>query len=600
MKKISKFLLPVILALVMVLMTTVSYAQPDSALRRYNPAVEGVQSGYLCINQSEGLITGIAPGTTVEQLNKLSLPGDLAAEGEAVGTGTVLTSATAGSALTVVVTGDINGDADISIADMMILKAHILGTELSGVEALAGDVNADGDIGIADFLGVKSVLLGLNEISFAPSDRSVEQQILAPGEIYAWQQAGASYVSDNETLVTISAEGVLTAGAVEGTTFVYAMDESGAVIARTAVTVLEGGVQVSLTQEAYTVSMEQSITLKAVLNHPVDVVVSWETSDSAICSITQEGVLTGHTYGDAVVRATLPNGTYTEAAVKVMPPITDMEIERTLYKVKPGATRALNLVLTPAENGEQIIWTSSNPNVVTVDENGVVTGVTKGTATITATGKYSGLKASCDVKICDVIQVAITFDDGPSSYTPKLLDFLQENDIKATFFIVGNRISSYKSTTQRIVNEGHELGYHSYSHKNHRDLTTAKIQSDFKTSCEIVEELTGATFTLWRAPGGAINSRVLDAIDLPHIMWTVDTLDWKYRNVDHVYNAILKNSDDGEIILLHDLHKTSVEGAIKAMKVMQEGDYEFLTVTELLSRNGSAPKNNTSYSKAPK
>lgn len=600
MKKISKIFLPVILAMVMVLLPSVSYAQSEDVLAPYDPLVEGIRSGYLCIDQTAGLITGIAPGTTLAQLNKLSLPGDLTAQTDMIGTGTVLTSATANRTLTAVVSGDVNGDADVSITDMLMIKSHILGTELTGAAVMAGDVNGDDSVSISDFLGIKSSLLGLNTISFSRSNSTVTLKILAPGETQSWAQSGASYISDNETLVQISPEGVLTAGTEEGTTFVYVLDGNGAVLARTAVTVLEGGLQVALDQPAYTVSMEQTIELKAKLNHPVDADFAWETGDSAICSITAEGVLTGHAYGETVVRVTLPNGAVAEAPVKVMPPITDMQIERTLYKVKPGASRPLGLLMTPADNGEEILWTSSNPDIATVDENGNVTGVTMGTVTVTARGKYSGLSATCDVKVCNVIQVAITFDDGPSSHTPKLLDYLKENDIKATFFIVCNRVNSYKSYVKRVVDEGHELGYHSYSHKNHKNMTTEQIKSDFKKSNDMVQELTGASFTLWRAPGGNINERVLNAIDLPHIKWTVDTLDWKYRNVDHVYKAIINNADDGEIILLHDLHKTSVEGAIKAMKVMQAGDYEFLTVTELLSRNGEAPKNNTSYNKAPK
>ena len=149
------------------------------------------------------------------------------------------------------------------------------------------------------------------------------------------------------------------------------------------------------------------------------------------------------------------------------------------------------------------------------------------------------------------------------------------------------------------MDEGHELGYHSYSHKQQTSLSTEKIISDFELCNQKAIDAAGEGFTLWRTPGGGYNQRVLDAVPLPHIMWTVDTLDWKTRNATAVYNSIIKSSDDGEIILLHDIHKTSVQGAIKAMKEMLAGDYEFLTVTELLSRNGTPPQPSTSYKKAP-
>lgn len=592
MKKMSKIFLLLMLAAVVLLFSGVSYAQEQSA-----PAA-GIQSGYLHVDQENGWLTGIAPGTDLTHLNKLLSPGDLSADTPVVGTGTLLFSAAANQNLTAVVVGDVNGDGEISITDMLMVKSHILGTELIGSALLAGDVNGDSSISISDFMSVKSNLLGLSKISFLRRPGTASAIILAPGASQQWQAEGATYGSERESLVSVSADGVLTAGDSEGTTFVYAMNETGRVIARQAVTVLEGGLQVDFEQTAYVVCLGQSLQVGTTLNHPVQAERTWQTSDSAVCSVSQDGVLTGHTYGDVILKVSLPNGASAEVLVKVMPPITDLQLDRKLYKVKPGATKALALTMTPADSGEEIIWTTSDPSIATVDENGIVTGVTKGTVTVTATGRFSGLSASCDVKVCDVIQVAITFDDGPSKHTPKLLDYLKENDIKATFFIVCNRINSFKGTTKRIVAEGHELGYHSWSHKNQKKLTTDKIKSDFKKSSEIVEDLTGATFTLWRAPGGSINDRVLDAIDLPHIMWSLDTLDWKYRDADYVCRTILNKADDGEIILLHDLHKTSVEGAIEAMKVMQAGDYEFLTVTELLSRNGTAPSNNKNYSKS--
>ena len=590
MKKIAKFFLLILVAATLLLLSGVSYAQNQSF-------AGGIESGYLYVDGENGWLTGIAPGTDLNQINKLLVPGDLTAEGEYIGTGTALFSPAANQTLTAVVTGDVNGDGEITITDLLMVKSHILGTELMGSAAVAGDLNGDSDVSIADFLDVKSNLLGISEITFNRRPGTDSALILAPGTSQQWLIGGAKYVSDRPELVYVDGNGLLTAGNMEGTTFVCVMNEMGHILSRKAVTVLEGGLQVDFEQNAYMVGLGQSLEVGTKLNHPVEAERTWSISNSEICSVSQDGVLTGHAYGDTVLRVSLDNGAYAEVLVRVMPPITDLQLGSKLYKVKPDATKTLDLTMTPADSGEEIIWTTSDPTIATVDENGIVTGLKMGTVTVTATGRFSGLTASCDVKVCNVIQVAITFDDGPSKHTPKLLDYLKESGIKATFFIVCNRVNSFKGTTQRIVDEGHELGYHSWSHKNQKKLTTDQIKSDFKKSEKLVEDLTGATFTVWRAPGGSINDRVLGAIDLPHIMWSVDTLDWKYRDVDHVYNAILKNSDDGEIILLHDLHKTSVEGAIKAMKVMQAGDYEFLTVTELLSRNGKAPSNNKNYSK---
>ena len=226
-------------------------------------------------------------------------------------------------------------------------------------------------------------------------------------------------------------------------------------------------------------------------------------------------------------------------------------------------------------------------------------GVAYGTADITVRGKYSGLTATCRVKVCDVKQVALTFDDGPSPYTKRLLNYLNEHDIRVTFFLVANRIPNYKEEVIREVQEGHEIGYHSYAHDMHSGLTSERITSDFLKSNAMLKELTGAEFTVWRTPGGDYNQRVLDAVELPHILWSLDTQDWKSLNANAVCSKIL-GARDGSIVLIHDLHRTSVQGAIMALDSMIYGDYEFVTVTELLSRDGTPPENCVNYSSGRK
>ena len=138
------------------------------------------------------------------------------------------------------------------------------------------------------------------------------------------------------------------------------------------------------------------------------------------------------------------------------------------------------------------------------------------------------------------------------------------------------------------------IGYHSYSHTLHSYLSSSKITSDFNATNKLLKEMTGVEFTVWRAPGGDISPSILKAIPLPHIMWSVDTRDWETQSTDSNYWYITR-AKDGDIILLHDLYSPSVNGAIRAMKDMIAGDYEFVTVTELLSRDGTPPENCTNY-----
>ena len=247
---------------------------------------------------------------------------------------------------------------------------------------------------------------------------------------------------------------------------------------------------------------------------------------------------------------------------------------------------------------ETLTWKSSDTGIAKVSSAGVVTGLQKGSATITVTGKTTGIQASCKVVVGRSKQIALTFDDGPSNHTARLLDYLEDNeDIKVTFFMVGNRINSYKTSVKRMAEQGHELGYHSYAHKTQTNLSSSQILSDYNKSNKIIKGLTGKSFTVWRTPGGSYNSRVLQSVPLPHIMWSVDTRDWETKNATKVYNSITNNAKDGAIILLHDLHGTTVDGAIKAMKKLQAQGYEFVTVTELLSRDGTPPKAGSTYSR---
>ena len=108
--------------------------------------------------------------------------------------------------------------------------------------------------------------------------------------------------------------------------------------------------------------------------------------------------------------------------------------------------------------------------------------------------------------------------------------------------------------------------------------------------------MTGQGFTLWRAPGGNINSTVLSCVPKPHIMWSWDSKDWVSRNAEKVYLSV-RNARDGDIVLMHDLYSFTVNGAIRAMKEMLAGDYEFLTVSELLTRNGGTIKDGMNYNK---
>ncbi len=562
----------------------------------YDPATEGITSSYYHIDREKGFLIGVAPGTSAAHLQNACMPSGCVLSQEQPATGATISAGD--QSLTVIVSGDLNGDAAVTITDMLMAKSAILGDTLTDTAAVAGDVNYDGSITITDFLQLKSNLLGLSTIQAgrpsgtAPSDPMI---ILSPGTAQAWKgpEGTVSYFCEGAA-VSVDEGGNIT-GISLGSAYVYAMDADGNLLARIMVTVLEQPLTVSLSASRQTMVPGQTESISVLFNHPVSPNVSWSSSDEAVVTVSTDGILSAHAFGSASVTATLENGSSAQMAVTVAPPVESLTFDRELYKVKPGNYRHPKLTVYPADTGEEIIWTSSDPSIAQVSDDGTVYGLAYGDVTVTATGKYTGLSASCRVSVCDVRQVAITFDDGPGGNTNWLLDYLKTNNIQATFFLLGDLISKYPDTVIRQAAEGHEIGYHSFNHENQLRLTSEQIAADFNNTNAALKELTGREFTLWRSPGGNYDQRVLDCIALPHIYWSVDTRDWESRNANSIYWQIVNNTVDGSIVLMHDIYGSTVEGAIMGLNALMAAGYEFLTVSELLARDGDPAQNCVNY-----
>ncbi len=188
--------------------------------------------------------------------------------------------------------------------------------------------------------------------------------------------------------------------------------------------------------------------------------------------------------------------------------------------------------------------------------------------------------------------IALTFDDGPHpKQTPAILDILKKYNIKATFFVVGENAEYYPETMKRLCEEGHEIGNHTFSHVDIRKTKRNSLIDDIQKNHDIIKKYNNSEPTLLRPPGGVLNTDIKDianSFGYNIILWNIDTRDWSHESVDSIENNILKNIENGSIILFHDyiLNPTPTPEAInKIIPELQKEGYTFVTVSELINSN---------------
>ena len=181
--------------------------------------------------------------------------------------------------------------------------------------------------------------------------------------------------------------------------------------------------------------------------------------------------------------------------------------------------------------------------------------------------------------------IALTFDDGPGPYTAQLLDILDQHGAKATFFLIGSKVSAQADVLRRMHSRGHQLGNHSWSHPELPKLPVDQIAGEIDRTNDAIKQATGVKPTILRPPYGAVNSAVLEQLRLrgmSSILWSVDTRDWADRNSDIVCSRAVAGAHPGAIILMHDIHQTSVGAVPCILSALKQQGYSFVTVQGLL------------------
>ena len=192
--------------------------------------------------------------------------------------------------------------------------------------------------------------------------------------------------------------------------------------------------------------------------------------------------------------------------------------------------------------------------------------------------------------------VALTYDDGPQTNAGnRILDVFARYGQRATFFMVGDRVPSRAAEVQRMVAEGHEVANHTYSHTYLNKVDAATIRSQVAKCNDIIEQTCGVRPTIMRLPGGNKNSTVLQNVNMPIILWNIDTLDWKTRNAQSTIGAVVGHVGNGDIVLMHELYDATAQATETIVPALVEQGFQLVTVSELAALRGINLSPNTVY-----
>ncbi len=183
--------------------------------------------------------------------------------------------------------------------------------------------------------------------------------------------------------------------------------------------------------------------------------------------------------------------------------------------------------------------------------------------------------------------VAMTFDDGPHPrLTPQLLDMLSARGIRATFYVIGRNAARYPQILQRMVNEGHEIGNHTWSHPNLNGHSDGSVLNQVDRTNRAVYEAVGRPPVTMRPPYGNLYDRqrlmLHQTRAMPTVLWSVDTLDWQRPGSSVVSSRVINGSHPGGVILAHDIHTATVRAMPAALDGVMGRGFRFVTVSELI------------------
>ncbi|MBE6933858.1 MAG: peptidoglycan N-acetylglucosamine deacetylase [Ruminococcaceae bacterium] len=197
--------------------------------------------------------------------------------------------------------------------------------------------------------------------------------------------------------------------------------------------------------------------------------------------------------------------------------------------------------------------------------------------------------------------VALTFDDGPSGrFTRRLLQGLEQRQVQATFLLCGYRLKDYQELAQQIFDAGHEIGLHGYSHDNMAKMNRRQLKNELSATRALLPEGCDAVFL--RPPGGSATDLVEQVAreeGLSLLLWSVDPRDWATHDAAAVETAVVRQVQDGDVVLLHDLSDSSVNAALSIVDRLHGEGFQFVTVSQLAALRNTSLQPGKTYCKFP-
>lgn len=206
--------------------------------------------------------------------------------------------------------------------------------------------------------------------------------------------------------------------------------------------------------------------------------------------------------------------------------------------------------------------------------------------------------------------IALTFDDGPAlRNTGRILDVLEENDSKATFFMIGCNIKKNPDVMMRAYSMGCEIGNHTYSHTSLTKLSVDDIKNEISMTNDVIFDYLLADPRFMRVPACQYNKNTKSAINMPIILWSIDTRDWRYgsskslntkSNRQKIIDEVLSKAKDGDIILMHDIYTVTADSCEILIPELCRMGFKLVTLSELFDAKAIEPGNGKIYYSAKK